>query len=393
MKSYYRFILILASVLTFSLPVKSQVQAEPDTSLYLITCGPGTETYSIYGHSALLVTIGSRDTVYNWGVFNFDVPNFGWNFAKGNLDYWLDDEPLNRFLRSYFYEQRYVISQRINLTPSERRKMLELVEENLKPENVKYRYDFFYDNCSTRIRDLIEKSVSGDLIYPEDAGEMPTFRELIGEYQQYTPWTQFGIDLLIGANAEKKADIRAKMFLPEYLMKGLSAAVVKNTENSKLLLSEPRLLLDFAPPAHQRNFFSEPFFILSLFFVFILLISFLLKNKVHHNMLDFMLFFIFSLLAVLMVFFNFFTGHEQLRANYNILWLNPFIIVFFFSVLAGKGIRLWAWIVFITVVIFILIHFFLPQSFNVANYPLYLLILLRTMVRSDFIWSPVRIST
>ncbi len=380
---------LLFFILMF-LPSALKAQAS-DTTLYLITCGPGTEVYSIYGHSALLVSINGKDTVYNWGVFDFDAPNFAWNFAKGKLDYMLGNESLKSFLRSYFFEERYVISQKINLEQQEKRVILDLVNENLRPENVKYRYDFFYDDCSTRIRDLLEKALGNSLRYPEETDEMPTFRELIGEYQQFYPWQQFGIDLLIGSNAEKEADIRDKMFLPDYLMSGLSASEVVRNGESQPLLGKAEILLDFVPPAVSRNFFTSPFFILSLILIVIIYMSLKFRTKMQNNILDYFLFFIFAILSAMMIFFNFFTEHEQLESNFNILWLNPIILAFFISILIGKGEKLWSKMVFFTTLLFLLVHLFLPQDFNIGNYPLILIILVRTMARSDFKWSPVSV--
>ncbi|HEX2969778.1 MAG TPA: DUF4105 domain-containing protein [Bacteroidales bacterium] len=363
-----------------------------DTTLYLITCGPGTEIYSIYGHSALLVRIDERDTVYNWGVFDFDAPHFGWRFAQGNLDYMLIQERLRYFLGEYFYYKRYVLSQEINLEPDEKRIILDLITENLKPENVKYRYDFFYDDCSTRIRDLLEKAIGSKLIYPSDYKAGTTFRDLIGEYQQFYPWLQFGIDLLVGSNAEKTAGIRDKMFLPDYLMSVLSATSVKRDTLNKPLLNRADVLLDFAPPALKKSFFTAPLFVFSLLLVILIILSYRLRSRVQNNIMDFSIFFVFAILSLLMIFFNFFTGHEQLRANYNILWLNPFVIVLFIAILIGKNERLWARIVFYLTVAFLVIHLFIPQAFNVADYPVILIIILRTIVRGEFKWSPVKLS-
>lgn len=378
---------LFAFLIFLSCSAKSQTS---DTTMYLITCGPGTEIYSIYGHSALLVDIAGRDTVYNWGIFDFDTPNFAWKFAKGKLDYMLGAERLKNFLSGYFYETRYVLSQKINLKPREKKIILELVNENLKPENVRYRYDFFYDDCSSRIRDLLEKAIGNSIIYPPETGEQPTFRQLIGEYQQYYPWQQFGIDLLIGSNAEKKADIRDKMFLPDYLMSGLSAAEVERDGSNVALLSKAEKLLDFEPPARERNFYTSPFFILSMLMLVIAFLSLQFKSKIQNNIMDFILFFVFAVLAVMMIFFNFFTDHQQLRANYNILWLNPFIIILFISILTNRSERLWSRIVFFITLAFLFTHLLIPQAFNIANYPLLLIILLRTMARSGFSWSPVK---
>ena len=125
-------------------------QSATDTTVYLLTCGQGTETYSIYGHSALRVLIPDKhiDNTYNWGEFDFNTPNFAWKFAKGRLDYMIFEEPLKGFLQGYFFEKRFVCSQKLNIDGKEKRKLIELINENLKPENVRYKYDFFYDNCS-----------------------------------------------------------------------------------------------------------------------------------------------------------------------------------------------------------------------------------------------------
>ncbi len=121
------------------------------------------------------------------------------NLQRAGLIICLAVEPMQNFLQVYFYEKRYVQSQKINLTPAETAKLVALINENLKPENVRYRYDFFYDDCSTRIRDLIEKAVGDKLLYPPaTGGKSPTFREMVGKYQEPFPWLKFGIDLLLG---------------------------------------------------------------------------------------------------------------------------------------------------------------------------------------------------
>lgn len=387
MKKLLLVIVTLTLCFTFSKPARSQ---EPDTTMYLITCGPGTETYSIYGHSALLVDIGGKKTVFNWGIFNFDTPNFAWKFAKGGLEYNLGYQSLQDFLEDYFYDERYVLSQKINLEPAEEKLIMELVLENLKPENRSYLYDFFYDDCSTRIRDLIEKAVGENLIYPEPKASLPTFRELITEFQRPYRWLQFGVDLLIGSTAERKAALREQMFLPDYLMTGLTETMVNRNGEKVPLLNRAEMLLDFDPVFVSQSYFTSPFFVFSMLLIVVAFLTFKMKLPSSNNLLDFIIFFIFSVLAVMMIFFNFFTDHEQLRQNFNILWLNPFIIALFFAIVIGKGDRLWGRIVFFATAIFILVHLFIPQAFHLANYPLLLIILLRSMVRGEFTWSPVR---
>ena len=252
-------------------------QENPVAEVYLLTCGPGTETYSVYGHSALQIVIPEKesDLVYNWGVFDFNTPNFAWKFAKGRLTYSLGISTFDNFLRDYFLEKRWVVSQKINLEAHEIEKLFQLIAENLKPENINYRYDFFYDDCSTRIRDLIEKSIGENLVWPpeEDSKNMPTFRQLTGKYEKVFPWTEMGIDLLMGSPGDKRASFRDRMFLPVEMKDGLSVLQIRRQGKMIPLLANPELVLDFDQPVLKRNLFTDPFFVFSVL-VFFFLLSF-----------------------------------------------------------------------------------------------------------------------
>ncbi|HLN19581.1 MAG TPA: DUF4105 domain-containing protein [Bacteroidales bacterium] len=380
-----RFLLL---VIFLTIGAGKAASQSSDTTFYLITCGPGTETYSLYGHSALRIVTGTDDIVFNWGVFDFDTPNFAWKFAKGRLNYMVAYEPYNNFLRSYLYEQRVVFIQQINLESQEKSKMLELIRENIKPENKEYRYDFFYDDCSTRIRDLIERSVLTSLIYPSEVGTVPTFRQMINKYQQPFPWLSFGIDLLLGMPSDKKADVRERMFLPLEMMDGLSATTIYRNGENVPLLGKAEIVLDFPPPVTEGKF-PGPFLIFSVLFFIILLLSLFIKKQSYINILDFLLFFVFSLVAILLVFFNFFSDHNQVKWNFNIIWISPVIILCLFSILLNrKDILLFRLLFFITAV-FIALSLFIPQQFNVSAYPLMLILLMRSSARSGFEWNPL----
>jgi hypothetical protein len=255
-------------------------QSSNDTLAYLLTCGPGTETYSIYGHSALRIVIPEKhsDTVYNWGVFDFSTPNFVWKFAKGRLDYLLIDESLHGFLQEYFLDHRYVYSQKINIDQVETRKLVSLINENLKPENIKYRYDFFYDDCSTRIRDLLEKSIGQKLIYPPaETGKIPTFRDMVGKYQHSYPWYKFGVDLIMGSTSDKKAVFRDRMFLPIDMKDELSKSVIQRSEKRIPLLQNPEVLLDFDAPVTKERFFRAPPFVFTAIIIIIMILAALIR--------------------------------------------------------------------------------------------------------------------
>jgi hypothetical protein len=370
-------------------------QSSTDTLTYLLTCGPGTETYSLYGHSAIRIVIPEKniDIVYNWGVFDFNTSNFAWKFAKGRLDYMLITESFKGFLQAYFFEQRYVYSQKININAPETRKLLELVNENLKPENVSYRYDFFYDDCSTRIRDLLEKSIGEKLLYPPaQKEENPTFREMVGKYQKSDPWLNFGIDLIMGSPGDKKAFFRDRMFLPIDLKNGLSEAVIRREDKMIPLLQNPDTILDYEPPVVKQKSLSSPVFILTILFIITVVLSALVKGRKNNNLIDYFIYTIFTILAFLMIFFNFFTDHQQMRWNYNIIWLNPFIIICLFALIFNKKATLFFRIVFFVSGGFILLHMFLPQDFNLAFIPMVTILLVRSFLRAGFAWNPLSLN-
>lgn len=369
-------------------------QSPNDTVAYLITCGPGTETYSIYGHSALRIVIKDQqtDVVYNWGVFDFNTKNFAWKFAKGRLDYMLIAEPPKGFLQEYFFEKRYVYSQKINIDPAETRKLVALINENLRPENVKYRYDFFYDDCSTRIRDLLEKSVGEKLKYPPpETGKIPTFRDMVARYQNPYPWLRFGVDLIMGSTSDKKARFRDRMFLPIDLREGLSKLTVQRSGKRIPLLQNPEVLVDFDAPVIKQSFLIAPPFVFTMVIVLVLILAGLIKSKKIIRIIDIVIYSVFSLLSILMIFFNFFTDHLQMKWNLNIIWLNPFIILCLVMLILKKEGTLWFRIVFFISAGFLLIHFVLPQNFNFAFSLMTIILLIRSSVRCEFEWNPLNL--
>ncbi len=387
-----KFSLLLVLILTTQALFS---QEEPLPDVYLLTCGPGTETYSVYGHSAIrIVKPGDTNGVaYNWGVFDFNTRNFAWKFAKGRLDYMLDTTSYRRFLTEYYSEGRWVVSQKVNLTPDETRKLLDLIADNLKPENIKYRYDFFYDNCSTRIRDLLEKAVGDKLTYPPDdrKAKKQSFRELSGMYEAGKPWLKLGIDLVLGSPSDKKASFRDRMFLPIEMMNGLSAITVLRDGKMVPLLQNPQTVLDFEQPPLRRNLFVSPMFILAVLLIVIIIVTGMFRGKTVNKAIDISLFALFSILALLMIFFNFFADHVETKRNLNIVWLNPFIFICFAAVLLDRNWQTWFRIVFYLGVLFLLLIAVLPQEMNNASVPLIITLLLRSSIRSGFSWNPLNL--
>ncbi|NLD64589.1 MAG: DUF4105 domain-containing protein, partial [Bacteroidales bacterium] len=238
-----RVILTLLAALLMSAGVNAQ---RPDSAeVYMITCAPGDASYSIYGHTALRITVRGTgfDMAYNWGIFDFETPNFVYRFAKGKLDYLLGAYPYERFLEEYIAEGRSVWSQKLNLTTAEKERLFDLINENLKPENRKYRYDFFFDNCATRVRDIVFEAVSDSLILPVREEEK-SFRQLIDPYQKVLPWLDFGADMLLGLQSDKKATLSDEMFLPIFLRDNFAGIMITRDNVSEPLAGPAETVVD-----------------------------------------------------------------------------------------------------------------------------------------------------
>lgn len=371
-------------------------QKVPETEVYLITIGPGTEVYSIYGHSALRIVnmAQNSDLVYNWGTFDFNTKHFVWKFAKGKLEYMLDEDTFKRFLQVYVFEKRWMQSQRINLEPDEVEQLIILINENLKPENRNYRYDFYYDDCSTRIRDFLEKILGNKLIYPpEETKNRQSFRYLTGTYQRFYPWLNSGIDLVIGTPGDKKASLRDKMFLPLEMQRGLSQTLINRNGKMIPLLRNPENVLEYESDKIKQRFFTSPVFIFSLVLIAIMIFLAINREKRANNIVDIILFSVVSILSLLIIFFSFISDHEQTKRNLNILWLSPFIIMCLLAILLKKDWYVWFKIVFFLCLISFFIQIIFPGAFNGAFIPVILIIIVRSSARAGFSWNPLSIKT
>ena len=199
----------------------------------LLTCAPGTEIYALFGHTAIRYENPSQkqDWVFNYGMFSFSEPNFVYRFVKGETDYRLGVVPFKYFEAEYAMRGSSVYQQVLNLTDEEKIKLVRLLEENYLPANRVYRYNYFYDNCTTRARDKIEESIEGKVVYP-DEGKPVTYRDIIHEYTAGSEWSEFGIDLCLGADADNRADVRGQMFSPFYMKAFASGAMIQRDRKS-----------------------------------------------------------------------------------------------------------------------------------------------------------------
>ena len=233
------------------LPLKATAQDSLLTQMMdsvevsLLTCSPHEEIYSLYGHTALrwhdLRT--KEDLAFNWGVFDFKKPYFVLRFVFGLTDYELGTIPMKYFIMEYQRVGSSVTEQVLNLTAEEKRNLLQALIRNLQPENKIYRYNYFYDNCSTRPRDIIEQSISGELKYTERENFTPSYRETIRICTRNHPWATFGNDILLGAKADLATDRRQQEFLPDHLLYDFDHAQIYANGDYRPLVKERRIIV------------------------------------------------------------------------------------------------------------------------------------------------------
>lgn len=343
-----------------------------DLIVSLITCFPGPEIYELCGHSALRVRGEGIDSVWNYGIFDFNQPNFVYRFVKGETDYRGAAYPFRWFLPEYIESGRRVVEQDLNLTPEEAAAMLALLRESVKPENAVYRYNYIKDNCSTRILNKMDSASSREIIFPRGAG-YGTYRNEMRAYHKGYPWYQFGIDVALGSGLDQPTGVREEMFVPVEMMNDLAEA---KFSDSTPLVKATRVLNQGSDSAVLP---PTPWLLAPLFWSWLLCLIVLavvalsiMKGRLYPGLYT-AWFFILGLAGCLVAFLVFVSVHESSSPNVLILWLNPFQWIFAAAVLI-RGMRIMgvamAWYNTLVVGILLVISPFLTQSFNPAFYPL-----------------------
>lgn len=378
-----KIILTLASLALMNLsPAKASTPDSAD--VYMITCAPGNDSYTIYGHTALRIAIQGTDfdMAYNWGIFDFSTPNFVYRFAKGKLDYLLGAYPYERFLEEYISEGRSVWSQKLNLTAAEKEKLFELINENLKPENRKYRYDFFFDNCATRVRDIVIAAASDTVIVPAKEKKQ-SFRQLVDPYQKVLPWLDLGADMLLGLQSDQKASVSEEMFLPIFLRDNFANTVIVHAGVREPLTGPVETVVDMPAPSGAAKRWV-PQAVLWLLFLFVALVTFILRKPGLEKATDFVLYFLYSAIALVLVFTNIFSEHDALHLNLLFLGINILIPVLFVMLFTRcKAVKL-SRLALALSALWIPVSLIAGQGINPALIPLVLTIMLRLFSHSGF---------
>ncbi len=371
------FLLILLTFVGLS-PAKAQFW-----EVSLLTADPGTELYSSFGHSAIRMReIGpdGRDLVFNFGTFDFDTPNFYGKFATGKLNYMLSVATYDRFIIEYDYYKRGLREQVLDLNQDQKDFLLQHLDAQYDPARRFYKYDFFYNNCATKIRDAFDIAMGEQLVWSDSIAEEKTFRNLIDEFVLPLPWADFGIDLALGAVIDRPATELEKQFLPTYMEQAFANATIVENGVSRPLVKQSRVLLEYPKENAQQSLLnpSVVFWLLAVVFAALTLYGFK-KGKLMKG-LDVALFGTVGILGVVVTFLWFFTDHSATAWNWNILWAFPGHLVLVWGLVARPNAN-WisSYLLFVlgATVVVLLLWMFGLQSFSPALVPILLLLLLR----------------
>lgn len=382
-----RYILILISCLTLTINSYAQEIIPTDSiRISLLTCGAGSEIYSLFGHTAIRYEQPARgiDIVFNYGVFNFGAPNFILRFTLGETDYLLGVEEYDHFVRSYQRMGRDIWEQKLNLSQAEKMRLFAQLGENYKPENREYRYNFFFDNCATRPRDQIEKAMTRQLVYADDMQtkvSSMSFRKMIHQYTNNHLWARFGIDLCLGSEADKPITRREMMFVPFFLMDAFEYATLSTGEQTSVpLVEESKQLVTTDKEETSRGITPMQVSLLIFITISALTIYGLRKQK-SLWVIDLLLFATVGIAGCILAFLVLFSQHPTVSPNYLLFVFHPlhlFCLPWILRKIAKKerSIYLSANIVILT--LFILLWAFIPQEINIAVLPLVLCLWIRS---------------
>lgn len=386
-------ILLLLLYLAPSPVMQAMEEKDSDSlRLSLLTCAPGEEIYSLFGHTAIRYENSAKgiDVVFNYGLFSFNTPNFILRFALGETDYQLGVTNYQNFAAEYEYYGRSVWQQTLNLTHTEKETLLTLLEDNYRPENRIYRYNFFYDNCATRPRDKIEESISKGnqhVIYADSIvalSDTKSFRDIVHQYTQNHPWARFGIDLCIGSEADRPIDYRQQMFAPFYLMHAFEGARIEGDSINKPLIFSTDKIVN--APLHktmqEEGLYPTP--IQSALVLFILVAAatiYGIRKKKSLWGIDIILFAAAGIAGCILAFLALFSQHPAVGSNYLLFVFQPFhLLVLPFFIQAERKSRksYYHMLNCIILTLFMLLFPVIPQSFDLAVLPLALCLLIRS---------------
>ena len=351
----------------------------------LVTCSPGTEVYEVYGHTALRVEIPSMgvDVVVNYGLFSFEAPNFVWRFIKGETDYMVGTIGYPIFEREYTCRGSSVTLQTLNLDLEEKERLVYLLNENLRPENREYRYNFLYNNCSNKAGNMVKEALTLPIVPIESRVEGTTYRDILHEYTQSYPWLQFGIDYLLGFEADLPVDPSQQMFAPEYLMYYTSVSELQGDSLCYPYVVEQRVVEPLVPQDELTGFMLSPVQVMILFLLIVALVC-TLEILLEHRQwwFDIVLLTLQGIMGCVVAFLFFCSEHPAVGSNLHVIYLNPLPLLFMpfiiYSTVKRRVSPLY-YVLALLMVVFLVVSFLHFQYIQLASYLFVIALLMRVL--------------
>lgn len=322
--------LILCGVSAWGQP-NSTCNEAPRMSL--ISCHAGSVMYELCGHAAIRIQHKGEDWAVNYGLFEFQADNFAINFLKGKTDYRVGAYPFEQFLVHYLKENRRIVEHELNLTDAQSWELLRLINENLRPENCVYRYNYVKNNCATKPIVLIEQVVNDTITFSEpdiEGAENWTYRDEMREFHKNYDWYQLGIDMALGSGIDYKLSTREKMFAPMALVSMMRGATITDSLGNKIPLVTKENIINEGAPAQlpPTPVVLSPIFVFSLLLCVSLYVSFKdIKNNRITRWWDSVIFGCYGLISLILCFLIFISVNEATSPNYLILLLNPLCFI------------------------------------------------------------------
>jgi hypothetical protein len=378
----HKIVLFLLTFSVLSLQGFSQ-PLSPEAKISLLVCAPGDGIESGFGHAAIRINdpLTTGDIVFHYGAFSYEAPHFIWRFAKGETDYEIAKQRMDSFKLQYSYYKQSVIEYVLDFSPKEKQYLYDILEENYKPGNRVYRYNHFLDNCATRIRDQIEKTVGGEIKYNTNGDEKLTFRNLIDRYVDGNTWIGLGIKLALGYPTDRITTFSEKMFLPDYLGKDMAQAVVTRDGRDFPLVLSRATIVEAPLPIKSFSFTSPAAVILFFFLVTAGLTIWERRKKMRLIWLDVSIFAAFGIAALILYFTTFISIMTWTKWNFNLIWEWPthliVAVLWLFPAMRPK-LKWYMQLTTVVLLLFLVTMFFLPQAFHWLVVPICLMMLLRT---------------
>lgn len=325
-------------VLPVLLLAQPKVQLTEESQVSLVTCGPGEELYEAFGHTAIRVHDPNLnfDVVFNYGTFDFNQPNFYWNFVMGRSMYMLATNRYSNFVRAYQHYNRSVREQFLNLSLQQRQKLTDKLMWNALPENREYLYDYFFDNCSTRPRDILIEALDGAVEF--DTSFLPkdrlTIRELTDLYiLDDNPWGDLGIDLCLGTHIDQPATAMQYMYLPEKLEDAFDHAYIQKDGERTPIVERKVTTFQAAEVVEEKSWFVPKIIFMMFLLASAVALTLLRVAGRSTRIFDGLVFMVWSFIGFNGIFLWFFTNHYAADYNWNILWALPTNAIFGFAIM------------------------------------------------------------